>query len=373
VGGPERRRSERRHGEPHDPHPQRTDQLQRRPAVRRPGRIDQRRRPAPRDRQRRVRVDGQPDLRGSPRLQHPHEDRHLLRRLGHRESRGARRRPQLLRNAGARRILLGRDDREARAAHVQDHARRLHDMPAADAALAARRDVRRADAREARDADQRIDEGQGRPRVLHPGDVLPDQQGGSRDGIPHPGLRGFVDQRTDDLERVLLGDQSQPGCDVLQQLVLEDRLFTGITVPLRADQGFRQRRVRDRARARGGLHPARRIGQTRSRHRQLYPQWHDVAGAAGEPARDGARELFLEHHRGAALPAEHLRRDQPDAKLRRQRHRQLGREHAEWYARARRSVHQRNGLDRQRHAPAPQLQPGRAKAARHSHLRRPDE
>ena len=45
----------------------------------------------------------------------------------------ARRRTQHVRHAGARRLLLRRDAAEARRAEVQDHARRLHDVRAADA------------------------------------------------------------------------------------------------------------------------------------------------------------------------------------------------------------------------------------------------
>ena len=64
------------------------------------------------------------------------------------ENRGVE--PQPLRRAGARRLFLRRDDREARAQDLPDHARRLHHLRAADAALGDGRRARSPYAREAR-------------------------------------------------------------------------------------------------------------------------------------------------------------------------------------------------------------------------------
>ncbi len=247
-------------------------------------------------------------------------------------------------------LLLGRDDRKARAAHLQDHARRIHDVRPADAALAARGHVRRTDARKARHPEERPDEGEGRPGVLHSGNVLPDQQAGSRDRLSDPDLRQFDGQRPDDQERVLLGDQPQPGRDVLQRLLFQDRLLRWRSVPLRPGGRVGQRPVQHRAPARGVLRSAGRLRQRRARHRQLYVQRHALAGAPGQPARDGARRLLLEPRRAAALPAEHLRGHESHAELRRQHHRQLGRQYRQQHVGARRNLHERDGLDRQRHA-----------------------
>ena len=51
-------------------------------------------------------------------------------------------RSQPVRHAGARRLFLGRDDREARSQDLPDHQRRIHDLRAADAALGAGRRAR---------------------------------------------------------------------------------------------------------------------------------------------------------------------------------------------------------------------------------------
>ena len=66
---------------------------------------------------------------------------------------------------------------------------RLHDLRPADAALGGRRRHGHADARQARRAQERRPQGQGRAAVLPAGDVLPDQQGGPLDRLPAAGLR----------------------------------------------------------------------------------------------------------------------------------------------------------------------------------------
>ena len=66
-------------------------------------------------------------------------------------------------------------------------------------------------------------ERQGRAAVLSAGALLPDETRGSRDGVSASDLRDVDAPGTLDTQRVLLGDQSQPGRDHPARLVLEDR------------------------------------------------------------------------------------------------------------------------------------------------------
>ena len=73
---------------------------------------------------------------------------------------------------------------------------------------------------------------EGRADVLPAGPVLPDQKGRPRDRLPDPDLRHVDAARPVDSQRVLLGDQPQPGRDVHARLVLEDRAGRRQRVPL---------------------------------------------------------------------------------------------------------------------------------------------
>ena len=64
----------------------------------------------------------QPHRRRADGVQHEDEDRHVLRRVRHRQPGEPRHRAQPVRHAGARRLFLRRDDREARAEDLPHHA-----------------------------------------------------------------------------------------------------------------------------------------------------------------------------------------------------------------------------------------------------------
>ena len=114
--------------------------------------------------------------------------------------------------------FYGDGDREDRPRQVPHHQRRLHHLRAADAALGDRQRQRHGEPGRLRDAAQRGDPGEGRPGVLPADDVLPDPGGRSRHRLPAAAVRivardGIVDQ-----QRLLLGDQPQPGRHVLPRL-----------------------------------------------------------------------------------------------------------------------------------------------------------
>ncbi len=93
------------------------------------------------------------------------------------------------------------------------HKGGVHDLRPADAALGSRRRHGHADRRQARRAEERRPQGQGRAAVLRPGDVLPDQQGGPLDRLPAARLRHVDHPRHVVQQRLLLGHQPQPGPD----------------------------------------------------------------------------------------------------------------------------------------------------------------
>ncbi len=70
----------------------------------------------------------------SARVRHEDAHRHVLQRRGNGQH-GRARRPQPVRDAGAGRHVPRRGDPQARARYLQDRARRLHHLRAADAAV----------------------------------------------------------------------------------------------------------------------------------------------------------------------------------------------------------------------------------------------
>ena len=176
-----------------------------------------------RHRQRRLHQRLEPHRGRSPRIQHRDENRDVLQRVrdGHAAGaeeeagrRGARPAGVALRRPGAGRLFLRREGLEDRAREVPPDQGRLHDLRAADAALAA--DVRhgRPQPRSLRGAHQRALQGEGHAGAVPADHVLPDQQGGSRVRVPDALVRELHDPRDDAEQRLLLGDQPQPGCDV---------------------------------------------------------------------------------------------------------------------------------------------------------------
>ena len=189
--GPQRQR------DPYLADQERPDRLQRHPALCRRGRAFCRHRSGARLGQCRVRLGDQPHRRRADGVQHQDENGHLLQRVRHRQPGKPRRRAQPVRLAGARRLFLGRDHREARAENLPHHPRRVHHLRAADAAMGDGRELGHHDAREARGAHQHGPQGEGRAGLLPAGDVLPDQQGRPRDRVPPSDLRQFHDQGAD--------------------------------------------------------------------------------------------------------------------------------------------------------------------------------
>ncbi len=262
------------------------------------------RRPAPigRGRQRRVRHPVEPHLGRSGRVRHEITHRHLLQRLriglGQRQGR-----QELLRRPGARRVLLRRDHREARRRPLPHQEGRLHHLRPADPALGGDRQHRHAGRRQARHPQERRPEGQGRAAVLRAGDVLPDQQGGSVDRLPDAGLRHLDDPRLVAQQRLLLGDQPQPGPHADARLVHPDRPGLRRRVPLRGVGGL-ERRVPDVPAERARHHvPAGRPGHHPAGAPELRDPHQRGAGAAGRLPRPRQRRLLQRRHRPAAVPA----------------------------------------------------------------------
>ena len=117
--------------------------------------------------------------------------RTISRPLRARDVRQARK--EHVRDAGGRRLLLRREDREGRREEIPDHQRRLHDLRAADAALAAHVRHGHPEPRTLRAADQRADQGEGRADAVPADLLLPGAEGRPRDGLPDADLRRVHD------------------------------------------------------------------------------------------------------------------------------------------------------------------------------------
>ena len=88
-------------------------------------------------------------------------------------------------------------------------------------------------ARRIRPAEEHGAEGEGRADVLPAGDVLPDPGRRSRHRVPAADVRLVDRARAEHQQRVLLGDQPQPGRDDLPRLVHQARPGAGRRVSLR--------------------------------------------------------------------------------------------------------------------------------------------
>ena len=82
-------------------------------------------------------------------------------------------------------------------------------------------------------------QGEGRARVLHADLLLPRPEGRPRDRVPDSHLRVLDDQGTVPEQRVLLGDQPQPGPHAAARLVLEDGPGLRHRIPVRPRPGLR--------------------------------------------------------------------------------------------------------------------------------------
>ena len=130
-------------------------------------------------------------------------------------------------------MFCGRDDREDRRRQIPDHQRLVHDLRAADAAVGDRHRHRDHQPRGLRDPAQRGHPREGRAGLLPAGALLPDSERRSRDRLPAADLRQLALSRAVAEQRVLLGDQSQPGPDAVPRLVHQDRAGRGRRVSLR--------------------------------------------------------------------------------------------------------------------------------------------
>ena len=202
-----------------------------------------------------------------------------------------------VRHARAGRLLLRRSHREDRHRQVPHHARRVHDLRAADAALGDReRQLDRQPAR-LRAAEQRHHPREGRPGLLPAGDVLPDSRRRPRDRFPAPDLWPIHVPRPIPQQRLLLGHQPEPGRDVLPRLVLFPRPGRRHRVSLHPVAAIA--RQLPPLRLEGGReHDGRRH---QSGPDQLPGGGQRHAGAARRAARARPGGLLLGHHRPAAL------------------------------------------------------------------------
>ena len=187
------------------------------------------------------------------------------------------------------------------AADVPDHARRLHDLRAADAALGGRpataSTINLDDYAIARNTVLRV---KGVPLFYLPVDLLPDPGRRARHRLPAADLRHLDAARPGDQQRVLLGDRPQPGRDVLPRLVhaAPARASAASTATSPAPQSSGNVRVY-------------RFDQQRDRRSPTDGVDHDAAGehelrghaatatqalGAGVRAR-AARRLLLRHRR----------------------------------------------------------------------------
>ena len=187
----------------------------------------------------------------------------------------------------------------------------------------------------------------------------PTKRDGPRDRLPDPDLRLVVAARPVASQRVLLGDQPQPGRDDHPRLVLEDRPGRRQRVPLQLRHRRRQHPRLPRRPARGDLR-ARRTATTDC-------PAHAATRSAAAPTRccpaACARAANVNYFSSIATLADvqhqHLRRVAQQPLVRRQRRRRLGQVLDERHARSQRVLLQHDRL-----GPVGQL------AARHVHAQR---
>ena len=212
--------------------------------------------------------------------------------------------PGRLRWPGSRRLLPRRDHREARTPAVQHHARRVHDMRAAHASMGGHQQERVHQPRRLRLRAQHGAEGQGRAGVLPAGHLLPDPGRQPRHGLPAADLRHVHPARPGDNQRLLLGDQPQPGRDAHPRLVhavgpgrRAASIATSPAIGRRATSGcMGSRGTKPRSRRTASRAPCRPT--TASRSPATANQSHRQP-----PARPRLRGLLLRHRHAAALPA----------------------------------------------------------------------
>ena len=162
----------------------------------------------------------------------------------------------------------------------------------------------------------------GVPRVLHADLLLPRPEGRSRDRVPDPDLRGLDDPRPVAQQRVLLGDQPQPGPDAAARLVLEDGPGLRHRIPLRPRRGA----PKGHALLQPAASTRRSTDDTTTPERQSY----EIRGAGTQRISRAVRARFRADYfsdiAGAAdLPPERVRRVAPPARLQRVGGRRLAR------------------------------------------------
>ena len=195
-----------------------------------------------RPRQRRLRVGRHPHCRRPRRVQHPHEDRHVLQRRRHDEPRRPRR-SQHVRHPGARRLLPWRRAAQGRSQEVPDRQRRLQHLRAADAALGDLVGLVHRQPRRLRAAAECGVPGQGRPADVPAGVLLPDSGRRPRHRLPDADLRLGDAAGTDAQQLLFLGDQPQPRRDRVPRLDDEGRAAGRRRVPLRPRAGVAGQRA----------------------------------------------------------------------------------------------------------------------------------
>ena len=259
-------------------------------------------------RQRHAQGQERPDLGGPGRVQHRNEAGHVSQRQRVRGG-GRQGDAQPDGRSGAGRLFLRRDDREDRRGQVPHHQGRLHDVRAADAAVADHVGLGDAPRRSLRVPEARDHQGEGRPGLLPAGALLPDPEGRPGDRLPDAHLRHVELPRHDVQRGVLLGDQPEPGRDVPLRLFLEAGAGLGRRLPVcrgawvdREPVGLRPGRARDRD-------PEHRRLANGDAARPELPDPREHEPIAGPPVVGARADRLLHRHQDAAgLQHEHLRR-----------------------------------------------------------------
>ena len=129
-------------------------------------------------------------------------------------------------------------------AEVPHHARRLHDLRAADAALGGDQRHRGLNLNDYAIATNTVLRVKGVPVFYLPVIYYPIRGRPARHRVPAADLRHVDAARSGDQQRVLLGDRTQPGRHVLPRLVHAHRAGCGRRIPLRRGRAVvRQRPV----------------------------------------------------------------------------------------------------------------------------------
>ena len=224
--------------------------------------------------------------------------RHVQQRDRHRAARRARRRATAACSATLEPdvYFYGADDREDRPRQVPHHEGRLHHLRAADAALGDRQRQRHDQPRRLRRCcNNAVVEVKDVPVFYLPVLYYPIQEDDRATGFLMPMYGIVARDRVVDQQRVLLGDQPQPGRHVLPRLDVLARQRRRRRVPLHA------RRRRRRATS-GTTGSTRRKRSSTAQHAPAAAEQDDARRPQPEPAvrPGGARARRLRHRRHGA-------------------------------------------------------------------------